>query len=77
MTLGDDELVFAPRLPPNLTRVAFQIRYRCHLIDVTVGRDTLDLRSHPGSAPTIRVRVGAFAETLSDGQARTFRSPRT
>jgi trehalose/maltose hydrolase-like predicted phosphorylase len=72
MTLGDDELVFAPRLPPNLTRVGFQIRYRGHLVDVMLRDRSLELRVHAGSAPAIHVRVGAVAVPLSAGQIRTF-----
>lgn len=72
MALGDDELVFAPRLPPNLTRVGFQIRYRGHLVDVMLRDRSLELRVHAGSAPAIHVRVGAVAVPLSAGQTKTF-----
>jgi beta-phosphoglucomutase family hydrolase len=72
LSLGDDELVFTPRLPPNLTRVEFRIRYRGQLIDVTLRTSSLELRAGAGSVPPIRVRVGGVAETLSGGQTRKF-----
>jgi trehalose/maltose hydrolase-like predicted phosphorylase len=72
MTFGDDELIFTPQLPPHLAQVQFQIRYRGHRIDVTLGRNTLTLIAHRGSAPAIRVRVGPTHELLSADQTREF-----
>lgn len=72
MTLGDDELVFTPRLPPHLTRLAFQVRYRGHLLDVDVSGNRLRLHARPGVAPTIRLQVATHRATLSAGQARVF-----
>ncbi len=72
MTLGDDELVFAPRLPPHLAQATFQIRYRGHLIDVTVSHESLTLHAHHDPAPPIRVRVGLTVEHLSADQTRVF-----
>ena len=72
MTLGDGELVFTPRLPPHLASVEFRIRYRGHLIDVTLGRTSLKVHARRGSAPAIRVRVGTAVERLSANQTREF-----
>lgn len=72
MALGDDELVFTPRLPPRPTRLAFQIRYRGHLLDVDVVGGSLRLHARPGAAPTIRVRVATHCARLSAGQTRVF-----
>ena len=75
MTLGDDELVFTPHLPSHLARVEFQIRYRGHLVDVTLGPSSLKLHARPGSAPAIRVRVGATAKLMSADQTEEFTIP--
>lgn len=72
MTVGDDELTFAPQLPPHLTRVAFQVRYRDHLLDVTLGRSGLELHAHPTTAPVIRLRVGSDGGQLSAGETKVF-----
>jgi trehalose/maltose hydrolase-like predicted phosphorylase len=72
MTLGDGELVFTPRLPPHLASVEFRIRYRGHLIDVTLGRASLKVHARRGSAPAIRVRVGTAVKRLSANQTREF-----
>ncbi|MFJ6114187.1 glycosyl hydrolase family 65 protein [Agrococcus sediminis] len=72
LTLEDDLLALDPRLPPRLSRLEFRIRFRGHLLDVAVGPDRARLRSHPGSAPPIRVRVSGVAAPLDAGQAREF-----
>lgn len=72
MTLGDDELVFAPCLPPELTRLGFRVRYRAQLLDVTMSGTRLEIRSHPGSASAIRMRVGSVRVSLPAGETRVF-----
>lgn len=72
MTYSDDGLLFTPRLPPQLSQVAFQIRFREHLVDVTVGRNRLKLHAHASSALPFRVRTGGADDTLSAGQTKEF-----
>ncbi|MCR8670237.1 beta-phosphoglucomutase family hydrolase [Agrococcus sp. HG114] len=72
MTVGVDELVFAPRLPPHLTRVAFRLRYRGHLIEVTLSGSSLALRAGPTTAPAFRVRVGDDSRRLCGGETQVF-----
>ncbi|MDR7233197.1 HAD-IA family hydrolase [Agrococcus sp. BE272] len=72
LMLEDGLLALEPRLPPRLSRLAFRIRFRGHLLDVAVEPDRATLRSHAGTAPPIRVRVAGVVAPLEAGQAREF-----
>ncbi|MDF5752834.1 glycosyl hydrolase family 65 protein [Spongiactinospora sp. TRM90649] len=47
-------LCFAPRLPPDLTRLSFRLRYRDSLVCVVVDGDTTTYRLHEGPPVTVK-----------------------
>jgi beta-phosphoglucomutase family hydrolase len=69
----NDVLWFSPRLPENLTRLSFPIRYRGHSIDVTLRQEVIRLHARPSFAPSARVAVLDQHFDLSPG--RTIEAP--
>jgi trehalose/maltose hydrolase-like predicted phosphorylase len=67
-----DALDFTPRLPAELSRVEFQVRYRDQLLAVRLGTDRLRVAAAPGDAPPVLVRVGAEKVLLRAGQEHEF-----
>lgn len=76
MRMSGDILVFAPNLPTGLTTVAFQVRYRGHLLTVLLKDGHMGVASAPGDAIPIKVRVAGRDITLAAGQAADFAAPR-
>lgn len=67
LRLAGDELVFAPRLPAELEQVSFRLRYRDNLLDIALDHSVLQVSAARGSAPPVRVRVGARTAVLAPG----------
>ena len=76
LRMSGDTMVFAPNLPAGLNAVAFQVRYRGHLLTVRLGDGRISVASAPGNAMPIKVRVAGRDMTLAAGQARDFAAPR-
>ena len=79
-----DALDFAPRLPAELSRVDFRVRYRDQMLAVHLERDRLRVSAAPGDAAPVLVRVGTRRVLLRAGQEHEFllkdgltRQPRT
>jgi len=68
-----DALDFTPRLPAELSRVEFQVRYRDQLLAVHLGTDQLRVSAAPGDAAPVLVRVGVEKVLLRAGQEHEFR----
>jgi trehalose/maltose hydrolase-like predicted phosphorylase len=68
-----DALDFTPRLPAELSRVEFQVRYRDQLLAVHLGPDRLRVSAAPGDAAPVLVRVGGEKVLLRAGQEHEFR----
>ncbi|MEY9774903.1 HAD family hydrolase [Arthrobacter sp. MW3 TE3886] len=68
-----DALDFTPRLPAELSRVEFQVRYRDQLLAVHLGPDRLRVSAAPGDASPVLVRVGVEKVLLRAGQEHEFR----
>ena len=68
-----DALDFTPRLPAELSRVEFQVRYRDQLLAVHLGTDRLRVSAAPGDAAPVLVRVGVEKVLLRAGQEHEFR----
>lgn len=68
-----DALDFTPRLPAELSRVEFQVRYRDQLLSVHLGPDRLRVSAAPGDAAPVLVRVGVEKVLLRAGQEHEFR----
>ena len=68
-----DALDFAPRLPAELSRVDFHVRYRDQLLAVHLETDRLRVSAAPGDAAPVLVRVGAQRVLLRAGQVHEFR----
>ncbi|PPB48763.1 family 65 glycosyl hydrolase [Arthrobacter pityocampae] len=62
-----DALVFTPRLPTELQRVSFRIRYRGLPLDITLGHDTLTVVAAESTADAVRVRVGRHLWVVQPG----------
>ncbi|AXJ09651.1 HAD family hydrolase [Arthrobacter sp. PM3] len=67
-----DALDFTPRLPAELSRVEFQVRYRDQLLAVHLGTDRLRVSAAPGDAAPVLVRVGAEKVLLRAGKEYEF-----
>ncbi|QCB95775.1 HAD family hydrolase [Arthrobacter sp. PAMC25564] len=67
-----DALDFTPRLPAELSRVEFQVRYRDQLLAVRLETDRLRVSAAPGDAAPVLVRVGTQRVLLRAGQEHEF-----
>lgn len=67
LRISSNELVFAPRLPRELRRVFFKLRYRGVLLAVTLQTGSLRVAAARGNAPPIHIRVGNRSILLSPG----------
>lgn len=67
-----DALDFAPRLPVELSRLDFQVRYRDQMLAVQLERDRLTVSAAPGDAAPVLVRVGTQRVLLGAGQDHVF-----
>ncbi|WP_445155510.1 glycosyl hydrolase family 65 protein [Arthrobacter sp. Hor0625] len=67
-----DALDFTPRLPAELRRVAFQVRYRDQLLAVDLETDRLVVSAAPGDAAPVLVRVGGQHVLLRAGARHEF-----
>ncbi len=67
-----DALDFAPRLPAELSRVDFSVRYRDQMLAVHLERDRLRVSAAPGDAAPVLVRVGTRRVLLRAGQEHEF-----
>ncbi|WP_160668279.1 HAD-IA family hydrolase [Pseudarthrobacter sp. ATCC 49987] len=67
-----DALDFAPRLPAELSRVDFRVRYRDQMLAVHLERDRLRVSAAPGDAAPVLVRVGTQRVLLQAGQEHEF-----
>lgn len=68
-----DALDFTPRLPAELRRVDFQVRYRDQLLAVHLETDRLLVSAAPGDAAPVLVRVGTRKVLLRAGEQHEFR----
>ena len=68
-----DALDFTPRLPAELRRVDFQVRYRDQLLAVHLETDRLLVSAALGDAAPVLVRVGARQVLLRAGEKHEFR----
>jgi len=68
-----DALVFSPRLPKELRRVTFNVRYRDQLLAVFLEKGRLRVSATPGDASPVLVRLGTEHVLLHAGQDHEFR----
>jgi len=71
-----DALQFTPRLPAELRRVKFQVRYRDQLLTVRLEPGRLVVSAAPGDAAPVLVRVGSREAWLRAGGQHEFLRPR-
>ena len=69
---GADMLTFAPRLPPAVRHLQFQVQYRGQMIDVSLTRDRLRLHLHPCGKPPVNVRCRGTVVPMRGGETRDF-----
>lgn len=67
-----DALDFAPRLPAELSRLDFHVRYRDQMLAVQLERDRLTVSAAAGDAAPVQVRVGTRRVLLRAGQEHVF-----
>ncbi len=70
-----DALDFTPRLPAELRRVEFHVRYRDQLLAVHLETDRLLVSAAPGDAAPVLVRVGTQKVLLRAGEQHEFLRP--
>jgi HAD superfamily hydrolase (TIGR01509 family) len=76
LRMSADTLVFHPRLPTELKKLSFFIRYRGHLLDVSLEETVLQVESAEGTAAPIRIKVGNNATLLAPGGSVAMRVPK-
>jgi trehalose/maltose hydrolase-like predicted phosphorylase len=67
-----DVLRLNPRLPPELTRLDMRIRYRGHMLDLHLRRETLTIRSRERGAAPIRLGMRERVVELAGGATQVF-----
>jgi trehalose/maltose hydrolase-like predicted phosphorylase len=72
LRITGDALLFAPRMPKGIRTVSFHVRYRDHLLAVTLEHGLLTLSAAPGDAPAIWLQVGSDRVLLGAGDTRQF-----
>ena len=73
MRMQNDQLAFAPRLPKQLGKLEFQIRYRGQCVDVLLDHRRLRLTTHTcTTAAGIQVTVDHTEGTLNSAQSMDF-----
>ncbi|MDP8931515.1 MAG: glycoside hydrolase family 65 protein, partial [Actinomycetota bacterium] len=72
MVTSGDTLSFAPRLPTKVDRLAFQLHYRGHRLDVEVDQYWLRVHSHPAELPPIQVECRDQLVALAAGDSLEF-----
>lgn len=67
-----DALDFSPRLPAELRRVTFNVRYRDQLLAVHLEKERLRVSAAPGDASPVLVRLGSEHVLLHAGRDHEF-----
>lgn len=67
-----DILWFNPSLPSELDAIKFELRYRGHWIDVSIGRSRIILRSRPGPEPPVKIGITDRISSLASGAMKEF-----
>src|SRR5690606_28108046 len=62
-----------PRLPPELRRLDFRIRYRGQSLDLRLTRDSLTVRGRNTGTPPISLAVNGRTVRFESGTTRSFR----
>jgi alpha,alpha-trehalase len=61
-----------PCLPEEVKKLAFTVYYRRHSLDLNATQDALEISSHRGSAPPVKVGFGGQVFEISPGESRAF-----
>ncbi|MCG2622171.1 beta-phosphoglucomutase family hydrolase [Arthrobacter sp. I2-34] len=75
LRMKQNALVFSPRMPTELRQVRFQVRYRGHLLDISLGHAELTVTAAPGEAAPVTIRVGERTALVAAGQSAVFALP--
>ena len=65
---GNPTSDIVPRLPHELRRLAFRLRYRQHSLNVDITHEALTLASEPSGAEAISIAVDERHVTLHPGE---------
>jgi alpha,alpha-trehalase len=71
-----DMLWVDPFLPPEISRLRFEVHYRGHRVGVDITVDAVRVSTRPGAARPIRVGVVGQVIELGPGEARELHLPR-
>lgn len=63
-----DALVFSPRMPREVGRLFFRVRYRDQLLDIVLEPGKLLVTAAPGGAQPVSLRAGSEAVLLGPGE---------
>jgi trehalose/maltose hydrolase-like predicted phosphorylase len=74
MEIRDGILWFNPRIPNDITSLAFTLRYRGNWLRVRIEGDTLELE-HESKECTLRIGVKDTIENVLPGEKKTFNLP--
>jgi trehalose/maltose hydrolase-like predicted phosphorylase len=72
LRITSDGLLFAPRMPKGIRIVSFRVRYRDHLLTVSLQHDALTVSAATGDAAAISLQVGTQEALLEPGGTRRF-----
>jgi len=73
LEVSNDRLCFNTALPRELGRLAMQIRYRGHTLDLTLDDEVLHLSARDSREPAITVEVNGETFELTAGETRDVR----
>lgn len=72
LRITSDALLFSPKMPKGIRTVSFRVRYRDHLLAVSLEHGKLTVSAAPGDAPSICIRVASEQVILGAGETREF-----
>jgi trehalose/maltose hydrolase-like predicted phosphorylase len=72
MRAQGETLRFDPALPPDVKRLRFSIHYRGHRVEVSLSQDRMSVKTRPGTAPPITIRIGEDTRELAPGKQAEF-----
>lgn len=72
LRITSDALLFAPKMPKGIRTVSFHVRYRDHLLAISLEHGKLTVSAAPGDAPAICLQVGSERVTLGAGDTQQF-----
>lgn len=72
LELRDNVLWIRPRLPEDIRRLSLVIRYRTHVLRLSVTRTDVEIAAAPGEIAPVRIGIRNVVYVINAGQRHTF-----